>query len=120
MIQMFRHQSIDPPIDWWKNNIPVGIKRDVEKRMKKEKENRWHAKRGNHHIFYTNFGDLKDIIINNWAIFGKFFPDQHWIVSKLKELELSRNIIGHNNPLPKDEVERIKLYFRDWTKQIKS
>lgn len=106
-------------IDWWDGKVTKRIKDKVKERMEKEDENRWHAKRGDHPIFHTNFGDLKDIIINNWDIFKKYLPNQNWIVSRLQELELSRNIIAHNNPLPKDETKRIKLYFRDWIKQIK-
>lgn len=108
-----------PSEDWWHKMVPLPVQRDVQDRKKKEEKNRWHAKRGAHNIHYTNFGDLRKIILKNWNIFGNCFPDQHWIVSKLSELELSRNIIAHNNPLPKDDIGRIKLYFRDCTRQIK-
>lgn len=114
-------QSEYPSEDWWNKDSIVRqkIRKEVEIRMKQEKENRWHATRGDHYIHYTNFSNLKEIIIDNWTVFKRFFPDQAWIISRLKDLELSRNIIAHNNPLPQDEVRRIKLYFRDWTKQIK-
>jgi len=105
--------------NWWMDKVPKRIQREVEDRMKKERENRWHYKRGSHPIFYTNFGDLKDIIINNWDMFKQYFPDQPWIISRLNDLELSRNIIAHNNPLPEKEIRRIKMYFEDWVKQIK-
>ena len=105
--------------DWWDVKVPSKIVTKVKNRKEKENENRWHSKRNVHNIFYTDFGDLKDVIISNWDIFEDFFPDQHWIASKLQELELSRNIIAHNNPLPKKETDRIKLYFEDWRKQVK-
>jgi len=107
--------------DWWNKDtvVPGKIKKNVNDRMKKENENRWHAKRGEHYIYYTDLGDLKHIIRQNWPVFKKFFPDQYWIISRLQDLELSRNIIAHSNPLPQDEIRRIKLYFRDWTKQVK-
>ncbi len=108
-----------PSENWWHEKVPKPVRDRVEDRKKKENENRWHAKRGDHNIHYTAFGDLKDIIIKNWNVFGRCFPSQLWIQSKLAELELSRNIIAHNNPLPQDEIQRIKLYFRDWTKQIR-
>lgn len=114
-------ESEYPSEDWWNKDgvVPKEIKKNVRSRMKKENKNRWHAKRGGHYIHYTDFGNLKDIIRQNRRVFGRFFPDQHWIISRLQDLELSRNIIAHTNPLPPDEVGRIKLYFRDWTKQIK-
>lgn len=104
--------------DWWNTRVRQKIKDAVVIRTKKEKENRWHAQRGGHYIHYTDFRNLKEIIVDNWGIFKRFFPDQSWIISRLKELELSRNIIAHNNPLPQDEVSRIKLYLKDWIKQV--
>jgi hypothetical protein len=115
-------QSIYNSDDWWEKSVPKKVKDNVETRKKDEDENRWHARRGAHNIYYTTFGDLKAIITENnknWAVFRSYFPNQTWIASRLSELELSRNIIAHNNPLPNDEINRIKLYFKDWIKQIK-
>lgn len=111
-------ESEYPSGDWWDKRMSSRIRTNVEKRKKKEEENRWHASRGDHPLFYTDFKDLRNIILDNWDIFRNFFPDQFWIGSRLKELELSRNIIAHNNPLPRKEVKRIELYFQDWIKQI--
>jgi len=104
--------------DWWNQAVPADIKKNVKNRKLIENKNLWHIKRGSHNIFYTDFGDLNAIIINNWDIFKEYFPNQHWITSRLKELELSRNIIAHNNPLPKKEIDRIKIYFHDIKNQI--
>ncbi|MGC1120512.1 MAG: Swt1 family HEPN domain-containing protein [Candidatus Methanofastidiosia archaeon] len=111
-------ESKYPFDDWWNKKIPSKIRTNVEKRKQKEQENRWHAKRGEHPIFYTDFKDLRNIILDNWDIFGGLLPDQLWVISRLKDLELSRNIIAHNNSLPREEVKRIELHFRDWMKQI--
>lgn len=105
--------------NWWRDKVSKKIQDKVEKRIKKEKENRWHHRRGTHPIFYTDFGDLKDIINGNWDTFRRYFPNQHWIISRLNDLELSRNIIAHSNPLPQKEIKRIKMYFEDWIKQIR-
>jgi hypothetical protein len=107
-----------PSKKWWNKAVPRRIREEVQSRKTRERKNRWHVQRGSHNIFYTNFGDLKDIIINNWKIFKDFFPDQNWIISRFRDLELSRNIIAHNNPLPKKEIDRIEIYFWDWIKQV--
>lgn len=104
---------------WWDSKVSIDIKKKVEDRLKHEKNNLWHSKRNAHKIFYTDFGDLKLIIINNWNEFKDIFPQQDWITSKFSELELSRNIIAHNNPLQADDIKRIETYFKDWIKQIK-
>jgi hypothetical protein len=115
---LYIFKSKYPCGDWWDKKISSNIRTNVERRKKKEEKNRWHTRRGNHYIFYTDFRDLRNIILDNWDIFADFFPDQFWVGSRLKELELSRNIIAHNNPLPKEETKRIELYFQDWIKQI--
>jgi hypothetical protein len=105
--------------NWWDSKVPNGVKQDVEKRLLKEEANRWHGKRGAHKIFYTNIGDLNSIISTNWDDFKDIFPNQAWIKSRIDEIELSRNIIAHNNPLSDRDIKRLKLYFGDWVKQIK-
>jgi len=105
--------------NWWESKVSSNIKRKVESRVNQEKENRWHSKRGAHKIFYTNFGDLNLILVNNWKDFEDIFPDQTWIQSRLSEIELSRNIIAHNNPLPNREIRRIEIYFEDIKKQLR-
>ena len=103
---------------WWDSNVPSKIRATVEQRKTLEGKNRWHSIRGAHEIFYTDFGDLVSIIDTNWDIFKDLFPSQKWIESKLDEIELSRNIIAHNNLLPDREIKRIKLYFGDFKRQL--
>jgi hypothetical protein len=74
--------------------------------------------RGAGPLFYTDFGDLKSIIQSNWPAFDDLFPDQNWLLARLTELEASRNIIAHMNPLDERENARLGLYLRDWTRQV--
>lgn len=105
--------------DWWNqpNVVSSEIKRDVERRKQTERKNRWHAKRGSHEIFYADFKDLNRIITTNLSDFKDFLADSE-IQSHMRQLEHSRNIIAHNNPLPPREVERIKMYLDDLRKQL--
>ena len=105
---------------WWSQPEVVSndIKREVERRKALEGANRWHYKRGSHEIFYTDFGDLSLIIGNNWKEFKPLFPSLRWIQAKLEEVELSRNIVAHNNPLPKREFDRIDMVLGDLQKQL--
>ena len=106
--------------DWWNrpNIVSNDIKRKVEERKRQEGASRWHYKRGSHEIFYTNFGDLSAIISTNWSQFKPLFNKLSWIQAKLEEVELSRNIIAHNNPLPKREFDRIKMCLEDLQRQL--
>ena len=103
---------------WWNDKIPTKIKDNVEKLKDKEKLNRYHAQRSANNIGYTFFGQLCQIIINNWDDFSDLFPDQHWINSRFNDLEMSRNIIMHTGILPEIEIERIESICRDWIRQV--
>jgi hypothetical protein len=98
--------------------VPNQVAKKVKDRKNKEGENRWHSERGGHAIFYTDFGDLSSIISKNWDEFKTVFPNLRWIQTRLEETELSRNIVAHNNPLPKKECDRLKMFLDDLRKQL--
>jgi hypothetical protein len=100
--------------DWWNSRVPTAVQKSVADRKAKEAKTPWHGKRGTDDIYYSNFGDLRDIITKNWSDFESIFLKQPWITQRLDELEPPRNILAHNNPLSKQEEARIDLYFNDW------
>lgn len=103
---------------WWEDRVSSKIKTKVQERRDKEGVNRWHVQRGASEIYYTDFGDLTNIMTNNWTDFEDLFPDQQWVSSRLSDLESSRNVIAHMNTLDDREIGRIKMYLEDWSKQI--
>lgn len=103
---------------WWNDKIPSRIRESVDKLKEKEQINRYLAQRSTNNIGYTFFGQLCQIIVNNWDDFSDLFPDQHWINSRFNDLEMSRNIIMHTGLLPDIEIDRIESICRDWLKQV--
>jgi len=107
--------------DWWQKEGVVSkrIRDKVKGRIKAEREKRWHSmKRGRHAIFYTDLGDLGNIILTNQEIFKKTFGRIDHFRIKLNEIEDMRNIIAHNNPLPLHEIRRLKFYSKELGRQI--
>ncbi len=104
--------------DWWDALASSSLRKKVEDRRAKEGVNRWHVQRGAHAINYTDFGDLRSLLQNHWTDFEDLFPDQNWILSRIGELELSRNVIAHSNELDDRELSRLRLYLQDWVKQV--
>lgn len=108
--------------NWWDEKIGVRIRRKAADRQAKEGRNRWHGKRGNHPIFYVDINNLRAIIASFPGDFKDRLPDVdqpiEWLANRINEIELSRNIIAHNNPLDDDDIARIKVYFKDWVKQF--
>ncbi|MBI3600049.1 MAG: hypothetical protein HY097_05345 [Nitrospinae bacterium] len=105
-------------IDWWEKCVSEKIKKSVNQLKEKEEKNKYHTRRSSTSIGYTMFGNLAQIIINNWEDFSDLFPDQTWITSRFNDLEMSRNVIMHTGVLPEIEIERIESIIRDWLRQV--
>lgn len=109
---------------WWDHHVGHGIRTKVAGRMQKEKRNAWHGKRGAHEIFYTDIGDLKSIIARNHTDFDPLFKGlpggRGWLEQRIAEIELSRNIVDHHNPLGDRDVKRIRMYLEDWQTQLEA
>jgi len=104
--------------NWWEDCTTKGIKSRVESRIKKDEKNKWHSPRADKNINYCDFGDLCDMIINNWPEFEDLFPTQDWIRTRLADLEPSRNALAHNNVLMDHDIKRIDMFLRDWILQV--
>jgi len=110
--------------DWWDEHVNRKIKSKVADRMAKEKENAWHSQRRAPPIFYTDFSELKTIIMRNEAEFSPLFAGVieglKWVEVKMAEIGMSRNVVAHHNPLKTNDINRIRQSFRDWQKQVDS
>jgi hypothetical protein len=108
--------------DWWSAKVNPKIQQKATDRQSKEGRNRWHGTRGEHPIFYVDIDDLQKIITSNYDDFKEKLPavDRpiEWLTNRIEEVELSRNIIAHHNPLSDDDIARVKMYFKDWIKQF--
>lgn len=104
---------------WWgASTVPTGIRNQVAERKTNEEKEAWHGKRGAHEICYTNIDDLVAIVQKNWPSFKAVFPRQDWFANIIRCMEMSRNTVAHMNPLPKEDVQRVRLNLGDWQRQI--
>ena len=65
-------------------------------------------------IDYTTFGQLGDIIRENWSDFAGMLSNQSAVSRVLSALNMLRGTIAHCGVLAEDEVDRLKLAIRDW------
>lgn len=105
-------------IDWWEKCVPAKVQKAVLDLKRKEEVNRYHTARSTTLIGYTMFGNLAQIITNNWDDFSDLIPDQAWLASRFNDLEMSRNVIMHTGFLPQIEIDRIESIVRDWKRQV--
>jgi predicted double-glycine peptidase len=103
---------------WWEQKVAEKIRTKVEGRIKEEQKNKWHTSRGLTGIYYTDFGDLGNIIGNNWDCFENYLPSIEWAKQHFDTLEKSRNVIMHSGELAMEDIERIGVSVRDWIKQV--
>jgi hypothetical protein len=98
--------------------VKIKMKKKIILRKEEEEKNKWLGVRGNSDIFYLDFEDLGKIIIDNWDIYSKYFPDQAWIVTKIKELVECRNLVAHNSFIEEHQKNVIKLNYASILKQL--
>ena len=105
-------------LSWWDEKVPSNIKKAVDKLKKDEIKNKFFSSRSDSEIGYTMLGNLGQIIINNWEDFSDIIPSQAWLMSRMDDLEMARNIVMHTGVLPQIEIDRITSIVRDILRQI--
>ncbi len=103
--------------NWWVEGVSDGIRKKAESRHKEEQKIRWHSTRGNDFIAFTDFGQLNSIIVSNWTLFEDLLQRQQWVQHIFDTMERSRNVIMHSGDLPLEDIERVGICVRDWSKQ---
>lgn len=78
--------------------VPHSVKKKITDRKSSETQNKWLSQRGDDFLFYLDFKELADLILNNWNdVFKDHFPSQQWISIKIDELGNIRNLVAHNS-----------------------
>ncbi|WP_062611311.1 MULTISPECIES: Swt1 family HEPN domain-containing protein [unclassified Rhizobium] len=100
--------------DWWNTNrVAVGIKNEVQA-IKNREEQAAITLRSDNPIDYTTFGQLSQIITDNFDLFVPIISSKSAVSRVLNQLNLLRGPIAHCCPLAADERDRLKLAVRDW------
>lgn len=101
--------------NWWDESgcIPPAVKSASEDRRDKEIDSGT-TPRSSEPLDFTNFGELGEIIKNNWAVFGGMFSSPRAVEKVMANLNTLRSPIAHCSPLAEDEIVRLRLSVRDW------
>lgn len=121
LIKRVMHAKYGP--DWWNTRLTSGRPKSVAgtaaDRMKTETQRRWHQRRGSHPIDYVNLEDLGTIIKSHQTDFiPGIISDIEWFNHLMRELDPSRNVVCHMNPLDDGNITDIKSWFRKWERTI--
>lgn len=99
--------------DWWDTHVSQPVKEEVRKNKSREAQAGVTA-RSDAEIDYTTFGQLSDILKDNWDTFAGMLSTQPAVMRVLWGLNMLRGTIAHCGLLADDEVDRLKLAIRDW------
>ena len=107
--------------DWWDSQAPKGLREQVAKRMADETRHSWHQRRGARPIDYLDLDQLpaqmrklqKQVVPN-------VIPSLEWFNALIEEVYRSRCVVCHMNPLDQDNLNALKVRFRQWHKQMRS
>lgn len=104
--------------NWWEEGVSEKIRKFAESRKKEEEKIRWHTRRGESMINYTEFGDLVSIMSQNIDLFEDYIISIDWARQIIQIIERSRNVIMHSGELGRKDIERIGTNIRDWINQV--
>lgn len=101
--------------DWWQSHRvdEKRIRDQVSPRRKKEVDNGI-TPRSDNLIDYTTFGELSQIITDNWELFEPVFNSKSAVSNVSNQLNLLRGPIAHCNSTDELEQDRLNLAVRSW------
>ena len=99
--------------NWWKECVPEPVRNDAADNMQREIDSGV-TPRSTEELDYTNFGQLTEIVRNNWPSFADIFNSQKAFVKIMSSLNVLRGPIAHCCSLAADEITRLQITVRDW------
>ena len=101
--------------DWWDRVVPQVVRDNVKKNYDREASEGL-PPRSDRLIDYTTFGELSEIVKENWDCFSGMFSNatKNRVLRVLNRLNIARGPIAHCNFLPEEEAICLKLTMRDW------
>lgn len=103
--------------DWWHTDRVDANRIKLPAKNRREKEvDSGITPRSDRLIDYTTFGELSQIITDNWEFFDPIFQSKTAVSNVSNQLNLLRGPIAHCNPTDELEQDRLNLAVRTWFK----
>jgi predicted restriction endonuclease len=105
--------------NWWDSQAPSGLKKEVQKRMSDDQRDSWHQRRGARPIDYIDLKDLPRLMNKlDEVVVPDIISDLDWFRQLVKQVYKSRCVVCHMNPLDRDNIDAVLVWFNQWEKQI--
>ncbi len=90
---------------WWKEDfVSKDVFNHAEEIRIAESKHPWVKKRGDHPLYYVGLEELKKIITKHWETNFKWIGNKEKFFPWVDELIPIRNMVAHNVPLEKEEI----------------
>ena len=99
--------------NWWVSRVPQSVRDNASGNMQREVDSGM-TLRSEEEIDFTTFGELGEIVRNNWDDFDAIFSSQKAFTKIMTSLNMLRAPIAHCCPLAEDEIVRLRLTVKDW------
>jgi hypothetical protein len=109
---------------WWETQLVSGKLKSAyhtaNSRMTTEKRQRWHQRPGDDPLDYIGLDELGDIITGKQEAFftDMLATDIDWFRHFMKELEPSRNVLCHMNPLSPTNARDLTTKLERWEELV--
>ncbi len=93
--------------NWCTECVSDKIRKSADSRKVEENKIKWYTHRGTFMINYVDFGDLSNIICQNYDFLEVHIVSLEWTKQIFTTLKKSRNVIMHSGELGESDIERI-------------
>jgi hypothetical protein len=108
--------------EWWQEVVPRKVREKAQKHKDGEADDPWHGRRGSSMIDYTLLSDLPQIVGANkaWPHFEPIFSRKSFFEELINDINVSRRVVAHMNPVSSEDVKHIEAAFRKWSGTLKA
>ncbi|WP_371504348.1 hypothetical protein [Nitrosopumilus adriaticus] len=100
-------------INWWEQCVRPKIREDVVRNQTAEQNSVYYSRKEDP-LYFTTLGDLKEIIIDNYAHFENYFRSKPFVTELLFQINRLRVAVGHNSMLEDMDIDALKQLIERW------
>ncbi len=99
--------SVQIPPPWWDKAVGPDTKKRVEVVKRGYAKKPFHTSPGRHDIYYVYLPDLNKIMLANSNLFLGLIPDVDVWITRIEDVRIPRNLVGHMNYPNRTDRDRI-------------
>jgi hypothetical protein len=99
--------------NWWTVAVDPAVQNKASRVRSDYARKPWHTPAGSHDIYYVFLPDLSNIMRANSHLFAPVIPDIDTWITKIDDVRLPRNLVGHMNFPHNKDRQRIDILHQE-------